>query len=364
VSIRNAGGAGDRAYLAWTPYHVLLSVAIQLRDGCPRAVMILADEANLLGRSPGLESQLGEFFELQHIRTSEDQPLWKMPVAARLGGREALAYIRAFSPEATVFVFNGLTPQAQYLGRSLEGRGRFECVEDGLDAYVPYNFRPIPWWRRALFRWTVGNDHPFVTDSMTAMPFARYHMLAPALARVPADADAEVEEIPGPCLVEALSILQGPLSVHLALGSITDVLLLDHSDRIADVGRCLEDVADWVHSVRGRHPIGNPRVKAHPRETDRALLDGVDGLGDVALPHWLPIEIYANCLRPDATIHCGLTTFIVSSRVLIPDRRVLLNDDVPPEHAEILTRWDPRVTVRNAGAGTDAHFVSEEDLCP
>ena len=158
--------------------------------------------------------------------------------------------------------------------------------------------------------------------------------------------------------------MQNSLSIDLPLNSITDVLLLDHSDRMPDVRRCLDDVLTWIQTVRDRHPTGTPRVKAHPRETDQALLQAVRELDDVALPHWLPVEIYANCFQPNATIHCGLTTFIVSSRILIPGRLVLLNGEVLPEHAEILTNWDPRVRVRPPNVDSRETVLSDEDLCP
>lgn len=340
-----------RAYLASTPYHLVLSVAIQLRDGVPPGVMILADEANLLQRAPTVRTVLDGILDVRSIPTLDQLPLWRIPLDARSSGWRALAILRSFDEEAPVYVFNGLTPQAQYLRRALNGRGRFECVEDGLDAYIPYNFAAIPWWHRTLHRWAFGNDHPFAHDTTSSLPFSRYHMLIPELARVPPG--SEVLGIPGTCVVEAVKMLEEAFPIDDDHQPVTDLFLLDHSDRIDDVIRCVDDIACRANGVRGRSG-GVPAVKAHPRETDRRLLELLGQLDELVFPHWVPAEMFAPHLRPDATVYCGLTTFVVSSRFLIPDRQILLNRAVRPDHGQVLVRWDSSIEVEQPGPGESA----------
>ena len=58
----------------------------------------------------------------------------------------------------------------------------------------------------------------------------------------------------------------------------------------------------------------------------------------------MPAEMLAPWLAQGVTIRCDLTTFVMTSRVLLPDRVVELEPGVAIDAATMLHRWDPAIT--------------------
>jgi len=191
---------------------------------------------------------------------------------------------------------------------------------------------------------------------MVALPFSRYHMLVPELARVPPD--REVLGIPAACVGAAVEQLRPLLPLPVAPHTVTDLYLVAHSSRIADRRRYLAQLGHQIAATHERSQARVVAVKAHPRETDVILLSSLEATGAVVFPHWLPAELVVPSLRPDVDVHCGLSTFIVSSLMLMPRRRIHLDPSTEVAHADILRAWDPSIMVG------DASTVSARDDVP
>lgn len=329
---------GTRAYVAFTPYHLLLTLAIQYRDASPPATMLLSDDAGLLDRAPGLLAALPPELSVSLLDSLDGISPWMMPSRRFASSRQVRDALRGREP-AELFVFNGLTAQAFAAVRASRG-AMLNGVEDGLDSYLRARSFTVPRWRSATFRLLFRQRHPHAQDITTALPYHTYHLLLPSIARVPAG--SRLREIPAPCLRRAADRLGAALP-SLSLGApITHLRLLNHSDVYRDLDQVRCELVAWVDRV-SRSRGSRPAVKAHPRERDGSVHTMLEGLGVPVVPHWYPAEVMGGSLVPDVRVWCGLTTFAMTSRMLIPERSVILDDTVAREQAAILRKWDPTI---------------------
>jgi hypothetical protein len=322
-----------------------MCLAIQERDGRPAAVLLYADEAGLLEEYPAVLDALTEWFSVRVLKSLEQVAMWRRPHASRIAGARARRLLAKMGYPPTVFVCNGQRPESYLLWKASGDRLAFEYVEDGLDAYLPSNVRSLSRWRLTLHRWIFGSPWPQGgTDLISALPFLGGHVLVPELARVGVGRGHLA--IPTKCLAVAIDTLSSavrPVGID-GRQEVNNMYLLQHSRRIANIPEYIAKLRQWAVAVRSSDLPGVPAVKAHPRETNAELLKELTTVGAVVFPHQVPVELISPSLLANITITCGLTTFIVSSRDLLPDRRIVLDDSVDPVYAAILQRWDPSIS--------------------
>ncbi len=332
-----------RTYLVSTPYHLLLSLALQERDGHPDAALVFSDEARILRRAPDLERLLATTFALRSVPPLSGTNRLLDPARARRSSLATLAAVRALDSTESIWVFNGQTPPALAVGRRFGDVVRLEYVEDGLDAYLPVNLHVVPPLRKRLHAISFGSSHPHLIDMTEALPFSGWHVLYPSFCRLDVESE-RISPIPGDALVTAVGRAAAVVPRPALPGPITHLHLLSRTTPTYGAGASLAAVRRWADAVREHRPEASLAVKAHPLESDTAMLGALEKVDDlVVLPSWLPSELLSSLLAPDVCIRCDLTTYIVTSRVLLPGRTVELEATVAPDSARALLQWDPRI---------------------
>jgi len=332
-----------RTYLASTPYHLLLSLALQERDGRPDAALIFSDEARILQRAPELGVLLGETFDVRSVPPLSGSSRILDPARARRSSVATLDALRSLGGTESLWVFNGQTPPALAAGRHYGDSLRFEYVEDGLDAYLPVNLHQVKPLRRRLHAISFGSSHPHLIDMTAALPFSGWHVLFPDFCRLDVGLD-RITPIPADALVNAIGRAATAVPQSGVPESITDLHLLGRTTPTHGAHSGIEAMRAWADSVRDRYPGASLAVKAHPLESDRATLKALEDVDDLqVLPSWVPSELLTSLLAPEVRIRCDLTTFIVTSRVLLPGRTVELESTVAAESARALLEWDPQI---------------------
>jgi hypothetical protein len=338
----------ERVYLAFTPYHLLLCLAIQERDGHPTAALMYADEAGLFEEHAAARKMLESVFNLRLMPRMGSVPHWKRPLSWRLGGPKARRIYDDLGWPATAFICNGLRPESRAVQRR-NPQIILDYVEDGMDAYSTSNSIHLSPWRRLLHLLVLGIPHPLAADLMTALPFRQGHVLIPALARK--DLSGATNSIPAECLSWAVNALA--VSIREPKGSerITDLYLMRHTERVGDIANYLEDVRKWTESIADSTRRRVAAVKAHPRESSERAVQVLSRLGVTVIPQNLPVELLVPTLSDSVAITCGLTTFVISSRLLLPGRRILLDDSVNELDVTLLRSWDPSISRESAVKG-------------
>jgi hypothetical protein len=340
----------ERAYLAYTPFHLLVSLALQHRDGRPRSTLLFGDEACILREAPALGQLLCEEFDLVLLPRVTGPLRVLGPVRSRRATRETLVAVGSLPDLRSLYIFNGQNRPALSVGKHYDGSVRFSYVEDGLDAYLPVNLRAVGPIHRRLHVLAFGWSHPHLIDMTEALPFSHWNVLFPEATRVRVRPE-EITPIPAECLRWAVERMQAGLP-DLDVGRpVTHLYLLGVHPSGRSPDASMFALRTWVNSVRHEQPSASLAVKPHPRETNRRLLDAlhrIDGLE--VLPSWMPAEMLAPSLAEGVTIRCDLTTFVMTSRVLLPGRVVELEPGVAIDAAAMLHRWDPTITRLVPGA--------------
>jgi hypothetical protein len=329
-----------RVYVAFTPYHILLLRALQIGAGDQDAALIFADEADILRHEPGFLEPLGALTTHHLLPFGRGSDIGAC-ARARLNRVRMRKLLPQILPEpGEVFLFNSLRPETWLIDKWAPERTRIHYVEDGLDAYFPCNVWEIPALRRILHRWAFGGPHPNSLDMTRAFPYAAYHVIAPDLARTPEPRVVIEDE----WLVRALSEFQPMVRISPDAPLVSDLLVLAHTERLSGPSAYLAQLEHSITAIRNRFPASVVAVKAHPRERNKAFLEYATKLSDVVFPSWLPAELIAPALRPDCRIFCGLSTFVVTSRSLLPNRTILLDHtSIDSEWLRRLQDWDPAI---------------------
>ena len=333
----------ERAYLAYTPFHLLVSLALQFRDGRPDSTLLFGDEACILREAPSLGQHLSQEFDLVHLPRVTG-PLRALVRCAQRASRETLVAVGSLPDLRTLYIFNGQNRPALSVGKRFDGSVRFSYVEDGLDAYLPVNLRTVGPIHRRLHVLAFGWSHPHLIDMTEALPFSDWNVLFPEVTRVKVRTE-EITPIPAECLRQAVEWMHTGLPDVSVDRPVTHLYLLGVHPSGRSPDGSMFALRTWVDSVRHDQPSAILAVKPHPRETNRRLLDAlyrIDGLE--VLPSWMPAEMLAPWLAQGVTIRCDLTTFVMTSRVLLPDRVVELEPGVAIDAATMLHRWDPAIT--------------------
>ena len=133
---------------------------------------------------------------------------------------------------------------------------------------------------------------------------------------------------------------------------VTDMYLLAHSERMPSVEDYVERIRGHIRSLNRVHSNTCVAVKAHPRERNDRLVAELEDLGAYVVPHWVPAELLVGIVDPQVSVHCGLTTFVLTSRLLLPERQLRLDPTVLPSHRAVLQRSeDDASALRNPGPG-------------
>ena len=214
-------------------------------------------------------------------------------------------------------------------------------------AYVAVNKLQVTKSRKAAHWLVYGRLHPLEADMLHRLPFIRYHVLFPDLFRL-RGRGRQVVAIDGEGFRRQVPILGDLIGLADAYegAPFTHFRALRHTERVADVDGYVAEVFSWAQDVRDAG--GRAAVKAHPRERNQQLLGKLSQSGASELPRDLPAEVITPLLSADCSISCGLSTFVLTSRLMLPNRRVILEDMVDGVSAERITAWDPKVVLATA----------------
>ena len=132
----------------------------------------------------------------------------------------------------------------------------------------------------------------------------------------------------------------------LEIDRISHLWFLAHSDSIADVPDQLRQIQVWAAEIRKNDVHAVPGVKPHLCERNLTFLSGINsiGCGVVILPYQIPAELMAPSLNQECVIRSSLSTFIVTSRLLLPGRKIELESDPSPAVFEKLSAWDSGIS--------------------
>lgn len=329
---------GGCAYLCFTPYHLLLAMSL-IADDQPEAlpVILFADESGVLGAVPGLRELVEKSAEVVQLRPGVLPSESLRARSRRVKNHVRIAMrMRQLGRNRTVRICNGLRLEAEFASRFVRGDGTLDYIEDGLDAYLDLNVVLLSRFDR-LKRFPRDGFRPRQrVDQTIWLPFQRYFVLQPAMSRLPTDACVTV--ISHRSFRSTVRELADLVHIDVPRKSVTALRLLDHSQTIVDRDQYVREVRQWAKDEPIR--LGVAAVKVHPRENDASFVRKLGELDVVQLPQALPAEMLSNYLSDSCDIYCGLTTFILTSRLIIPQRRINLSPGVRAEHRSHLMAFD------------------------
>jgi hypothetical protein len=212
-----------------------------------------------------------------------------------------------------------------------------------MDAYATVNQVSVSPLRRTAHWLVYARRHPLVTDMLITLPFETYHVLFPSLFRMKVT-ESKLVSVDKSVFCRQVERFGEITTIHTPGDTLfTHFRALRHTERVADISGYLGEVTEWVRSIH--QSGGRVAVKAHPRESNRHLLRGLRASGATELPHELPAEILTALMESDCLLTSGLSTFVLTSRLMLPERKVSLEGAVDPALASRLARWDPTVRV-------------------
>jgi hypothetical protein len=337
-------------YLAFTPYHLILVGALQLAADDPPARVCYADEAGFLERYPEVAEALPNM-EWTFLRTTDQSSRISLPVKSQLNARAIVNSVRISAQhDGTVYVFNGTRPDVLRAAEVTRDRATFEYVEDGLDAYLPLNveeeivtgYR----FRRHTARLLFGYWNPVRWDMVSTLPFSAYNVLFPELARINTEGSGlALRQIDGDCFARSVARFSDTVRDVLPDCRATDVHFLPISKGMGDWARYLANLDTRIEQLREQITDARPAVKAHPREGNESFLEGLRRLRAVNLPHWIPAEMLLGCLSSPCRITCGVSTFVMTSKKLIPTRQIRIEGSLDDASCAFFREWDPTIEI-------------------
>jgi hypothetical protein len=338
-----------RIYIASSPYHLLLVTALQVGNGDAPAIVVYYDDSGFLGHVGSIDDALPNV-SFEEIRSGQNYPStlekWRPIVETRKGADLIRRHIRALDGNVELYPCNGARRDILLTSYRVKGSIPIHFVEDGLDAYFWHSTKPYS--RRSLihhYAWRLVNGHPMpdVFDTTTTLTYEKFHLLIPELRRstIPLE---KVEQIESPWVKEAADRLSKCVEPYVPSMSATDVLFASFSLNIDDIPSFVASVERWVNAVKSESIHRKCAVKLHPRESNSELIFGLKSLDLVLYPAWIPAELLIKYLDPNCRMTMGLSTFILSSNILSPGRRVRLDSSVPTAYADKLMEWDDAIT--------------------
>jgi hypothetical protein len=331
-----------RIYIASTPYHLLLVGALQSEDRDKEAYVFYDDEVGFLARLAGPI----DFFPnvaLKIVRPFErhSSRLGKV-IKSRSNARRIRQRIRQVTnPE--LYLFSATRRDVLRLMHLINGSVPAHYVEDGLDAYLPHSSQ-TKYVRGNVIqhygnRIANGFPAPRVFDMTTATKFDSFHLLFPKFRRssIPFD---KTEKIHEGAFKQAVERLRESIDEFLPDRTPTHIVFPSHSSQISNVSEYLSSVKQWIADAKSTYPDNVCAIKLHPRESNNEIITGLSALEVVLYPSWIPAELIVHRLSPTCEILTGLSTFILSSSIIMPQRRLVLDETVSPEYARLFRIWD------------------------
>lgn len=315
------------AFLAYTPYHVLLAEALSRQLG-REPTLLLADESGLVRRIPAIAAQ-GPFARVVHLATIRTEAGGRAlgPVRAAVYRRNIARIRRAASerPWGHVFVPNPVRPESR-AAAALAG-GHASYVEDGVEAYV----RSRPWTRftrlaRTASALVAGVRPPPETDFVLSMPFDDGYALMPTCLHVsPGSTPPRILPIERDALRTSLArwVEASGIDATTPFGAL---VLLDHG---APASRVRELVA---RAARGAEcTVAEVTLKPHPLDGDAERR--LRPLGADVTDRFLPSELLLARVRERGWVLGGASSALLTTAFLRPDVRIEL--DETPRKADL-----------------------------
>ena len=320
-----------QAFLAYTPYHLLLAETLSRQLGL-EPTLLLADESGLVGRVPDLVAQ-GPFPRVVGLDTIRAQVggggRASGPARAAVYRRNVRRLRRAAreEPWERVFVPNPVRPESR-VAAALAG-GRASYVEDGLEAYI----RSRPWSRatrfvRAASSLLAGVKPLPETDFVLSMPFDDGYALLPThLHLAPGRTPPPIRPVQREAMRAVLSRWVAACGADPA-PSYAALVLLDLATVSARVRATVQDAARQAGCA-----VDEVLVKPHPLDAgaeERLRADGV-----VVADRFLPSEVLLPRLRPGGRVFGGASSALLTTAFLRPDLHIELGPT--PRQTELTT---------------------------
>jgi hypothetical protein len=334
-----------RIYLASTPFHLLVIGALQISTGDAPAVIMYDDEYGFISHLGSINRACPNA-EIELLRPFERSNRLSRVIKSRKGAKAILRRVKSSSGKVELFTCTSTRTDFLRVAHLLKESIPVHFVEDGLDAYLPHSSTEL--YRRGNFlqhygtRLVNGFPSPDVWDNTTTMEFKRFHVLYPEICRstIPQD---RIECIEPSWFRQSVDRFNDICHDLVTTSSPTDVVFPSLSVHMPDVSFFLESLRQWVATVRSQAPNSICAIKLHPREFDEELMLGIDELDVIRYPSWIPAELLVHYLDPRCRITMGLSTFILSSKILAPERIILLDSSVKREYVRFFRDWDESI---------------------
>jgi hypothetical protein len=338
-----------RVYHACSPYHLILVGALQVGLGDVPATIIYHDQHGFLDQLGPIADafpnvQLAPF----HPRLGSTR--WSQAQEFRKSANLMYRLLREGPSDAELYTCNSTGWDLRRSVQRLNGAFPVHYVEDGLDAYLPHSSHPAEkhglgryYANWMLYRVLYGVAPPDFYDMTAMVKFDKFHVVFPEICRSTIK-QAQVERIERSWIEQSVERLGLVINYDLTKLSPTHVYFPGLSSHSTSPSELIDSIANWAASVRAQSPDNVCAVKLHPRERNQEAFSALDSQGIGQYPAWIPAELVMPSLTPGATMKMGLSTAILSSRVLCPDRTILLDASVKKEYADVLMRWDDAIS--------------------
>lgn len=321
-------------YVAYTPYHILLScgIARTCDDAEKKYLFIVHDFADAEKLYAAVKGWAGSPFAGVWLLAGDHYAKRKGMSSAVRASSGNMPFLKSFYRDeingpAVVHIFNDNKPESQLLASLGNRRGGTTIfVEDGIIVYWDQVYPDIRFLHKLILKafWGPGyrhirvfGTHPLIRKRMVFYP----ESLRPELrdgrenTRIPKEALTSLDS----------GLVRGLLDQYGVSREAIDsccLVLLPHTDVARVLGmeplRKLYDTAVRTAVTR----FGSVSIKYHPRETAGDYL----GLGTIPgvkiLPNALPVEVLyaATAADPPMAVIDDISTALLTARMMYPDR--------------------------------------------
>jgi hypothetical protein len=333
-------GVTLRIYIASTPYHLLLIGALQVGMHDTEAVVMYDDQYEFIAHS-GSIAALFPNLRVEMLQPYDRSSRWARALRSRISANSILKRIK-HSENPELYFCCPTRRDVLRVAHCIKDSVPVHFVEDGLDAYFPHGVtkpREGGHVQRYGARLINGFASPASFDATTVMKFQSFHLLFPEIRRptIPLD---QVERIEQSWLSTSVIRLRSITDKLTPAATPTDVWLPSLSVHISDISAFLASLEQQLAAVRAESAARVCAVKCHPREESPELLAGLGSLPVIQYPSWMPAELLLHRFDPSCIIRTGLSTFVLSSKIISPERVIWLDSSVSDEYADRLKRWD------------------------
>jgi hypothetical protein len=335
-----------RMYVASTPYHLVVATALQIAAEDAPALLMYDDQYGFARHVGNLEAAFPNV-SIRLLPPYEVSTRLGRVVGSRRSARVIVRSIRESPESVELFAFTPTRADVLRTAHRLRGRVTTVFVEDGLDAYLPHSsterYARVNLVHHVGTRLVNGFPSPEIFDNTTILDFKEYHVLLPELCRSTID-QSRVRPIAAQDLRAGVTRLRSLTDRFVPDGPPpTDAWFTSHSKYMGGGSNLLGMIGEWSTEARQESEAAVCAVKLHPREDSAALLRGVMQLPVVNFPSWMPAELLLHRVQENCRIRMGLSTFVLSSKILRPTRRTEMDVSIASEHLKILRTWDDSI---------------------